>query len=464
MIYSRLLLFATLFQLAFLAAADKPNFIVVFVDDQGWADLGSYGSPTIQTPRLDRMADEGIRFTQFYVGSSVCSASRASLLTGRYSVRHGVKGVFFPGRGGMAPSEVTIAEVLKAQGYATAAIGKWHLGDSKKSLPRQQGFDEYFGIPYSNDMFIGPSQRFAKKVVFRQGYNREKALADQAFVKANPKDRNAIKKTRGLADLVPLMRGEEIVEYPANQATLTRRYFDEVISFIDKQAGQPFFVYLTPTMPHVPLFASADFLGNSKRGLYGDTIEEIDWNMGRLLDYLDKNKLSKNTFVIYASDNGPWLGKGQNGGSAGHLRDGKFSNYEGGVRVPGIIRWPGKIPQGVVSDEIVSTIDLLPTIAHYASADLPDKTIDGLNISAFLANPKIKIQRSVIYYLRNAKLEGLRVGDWKYSPVGFAKKNRKSPELFNLKDDPSEKNNLADNHPKKIHELEKILHKFKNSL
>ena len=449
-----------------LAASERPNFIVIFIDDLGYGDLGCYGSPNIRTPRIDQMADEGLRFTNFYVGSSVCSASRATLLTGRYSARHGTGGVYFPGAGGLNPEEVTIAEVLKDAGYATACIGKWHLGDNPEFLPTKQGFEMYYGIPYSNDMYIGPNQAIAADAVFREGYSREKTIADQQFVAENMKDRRGIKQGRGLADLVPLMEGEEIVEYPADQATLTRRYFDRAIGFIEDQRDDPFFLFLTPTMPHIPLFASEQFLGTSERGLYGDTVEEIDWNVGRLLDYLDTEHLSENTFVLLATDNGPWLGLGDRSGSAGPLRDGKFSNYEGGVRVPGIVRWPGKVPSGVVSSQVVSTLELMPTLAAYAGAELPAVKIDGIDIARHLEAPETRVEREAFLYLKNGKLIGIRSGDWKYMPKGATRhaKPDDPEELFNLSLDVHERDNLVKKDMKRLTEMRALFERVRAEL
>ncbi len=456
-------LFISLLFSSWLLTAKQPNFIIIFVDDLGYGDLGCYGSPNIRTPRIDRMADEGIRFTNFYVGSSVCSASRASLLTGRYAARHGTKGVYFPGQGGFASREITIAEMLKEEGYATACIGKWHLGDDPEYLPTGQGFDEYFGIPYSNDMYIGPNQAFADDAVFLNGYTREKALADRKLVAENLKDRRKIKFEHGLADLVPLMEGEKIVEYPVDQTTLTQRYFDRTIDFIEKRQGKPFFVYLTPAMPHIPLFASSEFLGKSERGLYGDTVEEIDWYVGKLLDFLDTSGLEENTFVLFTSDNGPWLGLGDRSGSAGPLRDGKFSNYEGGVRVPSIARWPGKIPAGKVSSSVVSTLDLLPTIAAYSGAALPKVKIDGLDVSKFLANPDAGFERESFLYLKNGRVIGARSGNWKYLPNGAHRFDRDNtgPELFNLAIDVHERDNYVDTKKGEAARLMQLIDEFK---
>lgn len=346
-----------------MQAQHKPNIVIIFTDDQGYQDLGCYGSPLIQTPAIDGMAREGLKLTDFYVSASVSSASRAGLLTGRLNTRNGVKGVFFPESEGMPSEEITLAEALKEQGYATGCFGKWHLGDLKGHLPTDQGFDKYFGIPYSNDMYIGPSQKFASNAVFREGYTLSEAKADQDFVRNAP-NRATIKKK--LNSVSPLFEGDEIIEYPCDQSTTTRRYFDKAIEFVGQNKEKPFFVYITPSMPHIPLFASEQFRGKSKRGLYGDVVEEIDWNVGRFLNYLDQQGLAESTLVIFASDNGPWLGYKEDSGSADPLRGGKFSYYEGGVRVPCILRWKGTIPAGVTSDAIIASIDLFPTIMHYA--------------------------------------------------------------------------------------------------
>ena len=434
----------------------QPNIIVILTDDQGYQDLGCYGSPNIKTPNLNQMANEGIRFTDFYVGSSVCSASRAALLTGRRSAHNGVGGVFFPDARGMKPEEITIAEVLQGAGYSTACIGKWHLGDHEETLPLAQGFDEYYGIPYSNDMYISPVLSFADDVKFLNGYNLEKAKADQAFVKEN--NRKKIKEA-GLRDLVPLMEGNKIIEYPAEQASLTERYFDKTMEFISKNNSNPFFVYLTPAMPHIPLFATDKFKGKSERGLYGDVLEEIDWNMGRLFQFLKKEGLDENTMVIYTSDNGPWLGMKENGGSALPLREGKFTNYEGGVRVPCIARWPGKWSRGVVSSEVVTTMDFMPTLCHYANATLPDVKLDGINVYAHLENAESEIERDYVLYNGTKEAIGIRFGDWKYMPVSGKRKAKEgdTPELFNLKEDLSECKNLHDEMPEKVTELKEVL-------
>ncbi len=423
----------------------QPNIIVIFTDDQGYNDIGAYGSPLIRTPRLDQMASEGLRFTDFYVAAPVCSASRASLLTGRYPDRHGTGGVYWPGDKGLDPQEVTLANVLGEAGYATACFGKWHLGDVPGSLPTSRGFSTYWGIPYSNDMFIGPTQPFAADAVFRDGKDLASAQTDQQFVTANLADRASLIKS-GLKERVPLMRDHEIVEYPADQSTLTRRYFDHTIAFVDQARAQqkPFFIYLAPAMPHVPLFASDDFAGKSPRGLYGDTIEEIDAHVGRLLDHLDRAGLSENTLVVFTSDNGPWLSKGEDAGSAAPFRDGKFTAYEGGVRVPAIMRWLGHIPDGSESNEIAATIDLLPTLAHIAGATLPAAALDGVDLSEHIKAPHTPVTREAYYYFVSGKPVAIRSGNWKYLPHSAARNADKTspPELYDLGVDSGEQFNL----------------------
>lgn len=438
-----------------MQAQHKPNVVIIFTDDQGYQDLGCYGSPLIQTPSIDRMAREGLKLTDFYVSASVSSASRAGLLTGRLNTRNGVKGVFFPESEGMPSEEITLAEALKEQGYATGCFGKWHLGDLKGHLPTDQGFDKYFGIPYSNDMYIGPSQKFASNAVFREGYTLSEAKADQDFVRNAP-NRATIKKR--LNSVSPLFEGDEIIEYPCDQSTTTRRYFDKAIEFVGQNKEKPFFVYITPSMPHIPLFASEQFRGKSKRGLYGDVVEEIDWNVGRFLDYLDQQGLAESTLVIFASDNGPWLGYKENSGSADPLRGGKFSYYEGGVRVPCILRWKGTIPAGVTSDAIIASIDLFPTIMHYAGCKSFRQEIDGVDISSFLKNPSLRLRDEYVY-VKGGEVHGIRKGDWVYLPkTGNSKfKEGDVPELFNLKRDIGETNNLHLEYPEKVKELQEVM-------
>ena len=444
-----------------MQAQHRPNIVIIFTDDQGYQDLGCYGSPLIQTPAIDGMAREGLKLTDFYVSASVSSASRAGLLTGRLNTRNGGKGVFLPESEGMPSEEITLAEALKEQGYATGCFGKWHLGDLKGHLPTDQGFDKYFGIPYSNDMYIGPSQKFASNAVFREGYTLSEAKADQDFVRNAP-NRATIKKR--LNSVSPLFEGDEIIEYPCDQSTTTRRYFDKAIEFVGQNKEKPFFVYITPSMPHIPLFASEQFRGKSKRGLYGDVVEEIDWNVGRFLNYLDQQGLAESTLVIFASDNGPWLGYKEDSGSADPLRGGKFSYYEGGVRVPCILRWKGTIPAGVTSDAIIASIDLFPTIMHYAGCRSFRQKIDGVDISSFLENPSLRLRDEYVY-VKGGEVHGIRKGDWAYLPkTGNSKfKEGDVPELFNLKRDIGETNNLHLEYPEKVKELQEVMQLYQAS-
>ena len=454
----RLIIYPMLLSAGLLQARQKPNVVIIFTDDQGYQDLGCYGSPLIQTPSIDRMAKDGLKLTDFYVSASVSSASRAGLLTGRLNTKNGVKGVFFPESAGMPSEEITLAEALKEQGYTTGCFGKWHLGDLKGHLPTDQGFDYYYGIPYSNDMYIAPSQQFASDAIFREGYTLVKAKEDQEFVRTS--SRAAVKKR--LNNASPLFEEDRIIEYPCDQSTTTRRYFDHAIDFVEQHnKQQPFFLYITPSMPHVPLFVSEQFRGKSKRGLYGDAVEEIDWNVGRFLDYLDTKGLAENTLVIFASDNGPWLSFKEEGGSADPLRGGKFSYYEGGVRVPCIIRWKGVVPAGVTSDAIIASIDLFPTIMHYAGSHSFRQEIDGINVSSFFENPSLRLRDEYVY-VKSGQVYGIRKGDWVYLPkTGNSKfKEGDVPELFNLKQDVGESDNLAQKYPDKVKELQELMQKY----
>ena len=434
---------------AFAADDSLPNFVLIFADDQGYQDIGCFGSPLIKTPHLDRMADEGRRFTDFYCGAPVCSASRAALLTGCYCDRVSVRGVFFPHhKEGLSPAEQTIAEVLKPRGYATACVGKWHLGHHPEFLPTNQGFDSYFGIPYSNDMTVDRNMDVSPDAVFREGMTLEKLRTEK------PK-----------RNLVPLLRDDRIVEYPADQATLTRRYTQEAVKFIRMNKDRPFFLYLPHTMPHIPLFASDKFKDTSARGLYGDVIEEMDWSVGQILATLNELGLSENTLAVYTSDNGPWLSKGANGGSALPLRDGKFSTWEGGMREPCIMRWPGKIPAGTTCAEIGATIDLLPTFAKLAGAKVPDdRTIDGTDLWPLMAGQADATPRDT-YFFRTA---AVRQGRWKLHLSGrdTVKKrpNQTYPALYDLSADIGEKNNIAAENPEVVVRLTKLLQDHRDDL
>lgn len=422
------------------ATSAKPNFIIIFTDDQGYGDLGCYGHPTIKTPNIDNMAAEGQKWTSFYVAANVCTPSRAGLLTGRLPIRSGMcsdnRRVLFPDSdGGLPANERTIAEVLKETGYSTAAIGKWHLGHLPQYLPTSHGFDYYYGIPYSNDMDRGNSVE-----------------RNESFL--NPKVEYF---------QVPLMRNTKIIERPADQNTITKRYTQEAVKYIAENKKKPFFLYLAHSLPHVPLFASQDFRGKSERGLYGDVIEEIDWSVGQILNTLKKEGLDKNTYVIFTSDNGPWVIFDEHGGSAGPLFGAKGTSYEGGVRVPAIFWGPGKIKPAVVS-KIGSTLDLLPTISKMAGVTLPkDRIYDGYDLSAVL-NGENASPRNEMFYYHGTRIFAARKGDFKMyfyknNPAGYPEKIEKlaAYQLFNLQHDPSERFDLADKYPEVIKEIEAMV-------
>ncbi len=413
---------------------NKPNFVIIFTDDQGYQDVGCFGSPNIRTPHLDNMAAEGIRFTDFYVGASVCSPSRAALMTGCYPPRIGITKVLFPYHNiGLSPNEVTIADILKEQGYATACIGKWHLGHLQKFLPTNNGFDYYYGIPYSNDM----------DALDGKDTNLDKAWKNKDYSLWN----------------VPLMRNEEIIERPAVQTTLIDRYTKEAILFIQNNKSRPFFLYLPHTMPHIPLFVSEKFHLEAPQNAYKATIEQIDYSVGQVLKTLKDTGLDDNTLVIFTSDNGPWLDKKHHAGSALPLRDGKFSTYEGGMREPCIMRWPTKIPAGSTCREVCATIDLLPTIALLAGGKVPDdRVIDGKDIRPLMTGATgAKSPHEAYFYYKDDILEAVRSGKWKLI--------RKEPiELYNLENDISEKHNMAKEHPDIIERLIKITDEFDKEL
>jgi arylsulfatase A len=426
-------------------AGRPPNVVVIFCDDLGYADVGCYGAKEYQTPNIDRLARQGVRFTDFYVAQAVCSASRAALLTGCYPNRIGIRGALSPqAMQGLHSNEVTIAEMLRARGYATAIHGKWHLGHRPAFLPTRHGFDEYFGLPYSNDMW---------------------PLHPTSKTNYPP---------------LPLIEGEAVVQLMPDQATLTTEFTDRAVKFIGRNKDRPFFLYVPHPMPHVPLFVSDKFKGRTRRGLYGDVIEEIDWSVGQILGALKEHRLDDNTLVIFTSDNGPWLSYGDHAGSAGHLREGKGTAFEGGVRVPFIASWPGRIPAAAVCREPAMTIDLLPTLARLAGGRLPDRPIDGLDIWPLLAGqPGAKSPHEAFYFYWDEELQAVRSGPWKLhfshafnkpDPAGSGGQPGRMTQpkielsLFNLESDPSETNNVASRYPEIVGRMQIIAERARGEL
>lgn len=423
-------------------AADRtdgpPNIVLIFIDDQGYQDLGCFGSPNIKTPHIDRMASEGVKFTDFYVAAPICSASRAGLLTGCYCQRVSVTGVYFPrDKVGLNPDEITIADMLKSKGYATAAVGKWHLGHLPKFLPTNNGFDSYFGIPYSNDM----------DGVKGKNRNLDRAWIEKDFTPWN----------------VPLFRNEKEIERPANQITLTERYTEEAVKFIKTNAGKkPFFLYLPHTMPHIPLFVADKNFTKDPKAAYKATIEEIDSSVGEVLAALKETGVDKNTLVVYTSDNGPWLSKKHHGGSAKPLRDGKFTTFEGGMRVPCVMRWPGQMPAGKTCDQIASTIDLLPTFAAIAGAEVPtDRVIDGKNLTGLLKDPSSKSPRDTFFFYRGNGLQAVRHHQWKLHIKGGKKK---ATVLYDLSKDIGETTDVSADNAAVVSKLAAMAAAFDKSL
>ena len=437
-----------------------PNIVIIFTDDQGYSDVGAYGAQGFQTPNLDRMAAEGIRFTSFYVAQPVCSASRAALLTGCYPNRIGITGALGPhATHGLHDREVTLAELCKSKGYATAIFGKWHLGHHPRFLPTRHGFDEFHGIPYSNDMWpLHPD-----------------------LAKLPP---DSEKRKRGYPDLA-LYEGEEIVNAkvtPEDQAQFTTRFTRRAVDFIGRNPDRPFFLYLAHPMPHVPLFVSEQHRGNSQQGLYGDVIMEIDWSVARILNALEQHALAENTLVIFTSDNGPWLSYGNHAGSARPLREGKGTTWEGGVRQPCIMRWPGKIPPGSVCHEPVMTIDVVPTVARLIDASLPDHRIDGKDIWPLMSGVSdAKSPHEALYFYYHANdLEALRSGRWKLvlphtyrsltgqpgrdgTPGGYSHP-KCGLELYDLENDVGEQHNVIDKHPEVVSRLQALAERARDDL
>jgi arylsulfatase len=421
-----------------------PNIVIVFADDLGYGDLGCFGSK-IKTPNLDRMARDGVRLTSFYSAQAVCSASRAALLTGCYSNRIGILGALGPNsKHGLGRQELTIAELLKTQGYATAMVGKWHLGHLPKHLPMHHGFDEYYGLPYSNDMWPHhPTAKFPP---------------------------------------LPLMQMDKILGYDTDQTRLTTDYTTKAVDFIQRNKGQPFFLYLAHNMPHVPLFVSERFKGKSDQGLYGDVIMEIDWSVGQVLEALRTSGVEDNTLVIFTSDNGPWLSYGNHAGSAGPLREGKGTAWEGGVREPFIAYWPGRLPAGKHSDVPAMTIDILPTIARLTGGKLPERKIDGKDIWPVLScEAGARSPHEAYFFYWGRELQGVRSGQWKlYFPHTYrtlggkpgGKDGKPAPyqnaqigqALFNLSTDIGEKLDVAKQNPAVVQRLQALAEQIREEL
>jgi arylsulfatase A len=431
-------------------AAGAVNVILILADDLGYGDLGCYGAKGFTTPHLDKMAAEGMRFTSFYTGCPVCSGSRAALLTGRHYQRVGVPAVMFPAnKGGLNPEEITVARLLGKLGYVTIIIGKWHLGHLPMYLPTRHGFDRFFGIPYSNDMAIDPTGAvFAPDAVFREGMTPEKVRSEK------PKN-----------GWPPLMRGEHVVEYPADLSTLTRRYTEEAVRFIGANKEKPFFLYLPHTMPHVPLAVSGAFKGKTKT-LFGDVMEELDWSVGEVLKAVKDNGIDDKTLVIFTSDNGAHQG------SAGPLRGRKATMYEGGFRVPCLMRWPGKVPARTECDEVAATVDFLPTLARLAGGQPPaDRSIDGKDIRPLLlGEPGVKSPHE--YYLLAHDKGAVRSGPWKYYPWPEVQAKGKKVEpvkgpkvqLYDLSKDLGESKNVAEQNPQVVARLDDAYRRFVQDL
>ena len=417
------------------AHAEPPNIVIVYCDDLGYADIGCFGASGYSTPHIDRLAKEGMRFTDFYVAQAVCSASRTALLTGCYPNRVGILGALnHQSTIGISDEEMTLAEVVKQQGYRTAIYGKWHLGYQPQFLPTRHGFDDYFGLPYSNDMW--PQHPTAK-------FPPLPLIDDARTIGTNP-----------------------------DQTQLTTWYTERAVKFIEENKQRPFLLYVPHSMPHVPLFVSDKYSGKSERGLYGDVIQEIDWSVGEILAALDRAEITDHTLVIFTSDNGPWLSYGEHGGSATPLREGKGTSFEGGVRVPCVMRWPERVPAGSECDEPVMTIDILPTVAKIVGAALPPRVIDGRDIGALLRGTGKNSPHEALYFYWGQELQAIRSGPWKLhfphdyraapderatggKPVPYAS-GKIELSLFNLEQDIGETKNVAEQNPQIVAKLQRL--------
>ena len=427
-------------------STDKPNLVIIFCDDVGYADIGVFGAKGYQTPNLDRMAAEGVKFTDFYAAASSCTPSRAALMTGCYPQRVSLPNVIGPdAKIGISDQEQTIAETLKPLGYATACYGKWHLGHHPEFLPRRHGFDDYFGLPYSNDMW--------------PQHPTDKSFPD-----------------------LPLIEGERILEYNPDQTQLTTWYTERSVRFIEKNKDRPFFLYVPHSMAHVPLFVSDKFKGKSERGLYGDVMMEIDWSVGKILSTLKRLDIDEKTFVIFCSDNGPWLSYGDHAGLATPLREGKGTSFDGGHREPTVMRWPGRIPAGTVCNEPASTMDILPTVAKLTGAKLPAHRIDGKDIWPLISGvPGAKSPHEAFFYYRSFALEAVRSGKWKLHlphsyrtlagrPGGTGgrpaeyEQGKIGPALFDLENDIGEQHDVSARHPEIVKRLMALADQMRQDL
>jgi len=428
-------LFLFLFLPLVCQAADKPNVVLIFTDDQGYGDVNCFVPTKYPQPNLDRMASEGMRFTDFYVNCPVCSGSRTALMTGCHYQRLSMAAVLFPrSNAGLHPEEVTLADMLKAQGYATACFGKWHLGHLHPCLPTDQGFDEYFGIPYSNDMWIDPKANLAEDIKLFEGQTIEK-------IRSGKHKRNDS----------PLMRNDEVIEFPVDQSTVTRRYTEQAVRFIRENKDKPFFVYLPHTQPHLPLYVGQAFAGKSGVSKFADIMMEIDWSVGEILRVLEEEGIDENTLVIFTTDNGT------RSGSSGPLRGAKARMYEGGIRVPTIMRWPKVIPAGKSCAEPAATMDILPTLAGLTGAKLPERKIDGKDIAPLMrGEPGAGSPHEHLVWLHGGG--AVRSGKWKFYPwpergnrrgQKAPKPKTKGPEvqLYDLNEDLGETKNVAASHP-----------------
>jgi len=430
--------------------SDRPNVVLILTDDQGYADAGVFGATGFETPYLDQLASEGALLTNYYAPQAVCSASRAGILTGCYPNRIGIHNALMPNSDkGLHPDETTIADMLKERGYATAIFGKWHLGDAPELLPTNHGFDEYFGIPYSNDMWpLHPQQG----PVFNFGP-------------------------------LPLYENTQVIDTLTDQSQLTTQLTNRAVDFINRKKDDPFFLYVAHPQPHVPLYVSEKFKGKSANGLYGDVIMELDWSVGQILQALKENGLEENTLVIFTSDNGPWLAYGNHAGNAGDLREGKGTAWEGGQREPFIVKYPTRIQGGSIVDVPVMGIDLLPTIANLTGADLPERTIDGKDVMPLLTQESTESPHEAYFFYYDVnQLQGVRYGDYKLYfehtyrtmagqpqgkdglPGDYTYLTLDEVELYHLPTDPGERTNIAEKHPEVVAQIKALANEMRLKL